>query len=200
MMVAYTFNNVGSLFGATDRVHEFVAEPVKIAHKGGKTLPAEQAQGNLEFKNVKFRYPSKPDIQVLKGVSFEVNNRKNRVVALVGSSGCGKSSIVQLIERFYDPEEGEILFNGVNIRELDMHWYHNTIGIVQQEPILFSGTIKDNITYGLDLEGKSEEEVTGMMDEACKSANAYHFIHDKQLFPECYETIVGERGAKLSGG
>ena len=95
-------------------------------------------------------------MQVLKGVSFTVSSERPRVVALCGTSGCGKSSLISLIERFYDPEEGEVLFNGRNIKELDPKWYHNQIAIVQQEPILFSGTIRENITYGLDLEHSTE--------------------------------------------
>lgn len=93
--------------------------------------------------NVKFHYPSKKDIPILKGVSFTVDNKKNKVVALCGTSGCGKSSIIALIERFYDPVEGQILFNGVDIKTLDPRWYHEQISIVQQEPILFAGTIRD---------------------------------------------------------
>ena len=86
------------------------------------------------------------------------------------------------------------------MKELDPQWYHNQIAIVQQEPILFSGTIGENILYGLDLEGKSDEAVEAMMDEATRAANAYDFIHDADLFPLAYDTIVGERGVKLSGG
>jgi len=156
--------------------------------------------GRLEIRNAKFKYPSKQDVQVLKGVSLSVDNEKNRVVALCGTSGCGKSSIISLIERFYDPEEGEVLFNGRNIKELDPAWYHTQVGIVQQEPVLFSGTIGDNILYGLELEGKTDEEIETMMDEACKQSNAYDFIHDTDLFPLIYDTLVGERGVKLSGG
>ena len=133
-------------------------------------------------------------------MSFEVENRKNRVVALCGTSGCGKSSIISLIERFYDPEEGEILFNGRNLKDLDPKWYHNQIAIVQQEPVLFSGTIRENIIYGLDLDDKNDDEIEALMDDACRQANAYDFIHDADLFPLMYETVVGERGVKLSGG
>jgi len=88
---------------------------------------------------------------VLKGVSFSVDTEKNRVVALCGTSGCGKSSLISLIERFYDADEGEVLFNGVNVKDLEPKWYHNQIAIVQQEPVLFSGSISENITYGLDI-------------------------------------------------
>lgn len=150
--------------------------------------------------NVKFHYPSKKDIPILKGVSFTVDNKKNKVVALCGTSGCGKSSIIALIERFYDPVEGQILFNGVDIKTLDPRWYHEQISIVQQEPILFAGTIRDNILYGLDMTNKTELEIIAMMDEAAQMASAYDFVHDLSAFPLCYETVVGERGVKLSGG
>lgn len=139
-------------------------------------------------------------MKVLKGVSFSVDTEKNRVVALCGTSGCGKSSIISLIERFYDPVEGEIFFNGKDVKTLDPRWYHNQIAIVQQEPVLFSGTIRENIIYGLDLDDKNDDEIVEIMDDACHQSNAYEFIHDKDLFPSRYETIVGERGVKLSGG
>lgn len=121
-------------------------------------------------------------------------------MALCGTSGCGKSSIISLVERFYDCDEGEILYNGHNIKELEPRWYHQQVAIVQQEPILFSGTIKENILYGLDIEGKSDEELLAMIDEATKGANAYNFIHEVDRFPDVYDTVVGERGIKLSGG
>ena len=159
-----------------------------------------EISGHLEFKNVKFSYPNKADVQVLKGVSFSVDNESKRVVALCGTSGCGKSSIISLIERFYDPEEGEVLFNGRNLKDLNPKWYHNQIAIVQQEPVLFSGTIRENICYGIDLDNMNDEQIIAMMDEACKQANAYDFIHDNDLFPLTYETVVGERGVRLSGG
>ena len=101
-----------------------------------------------------------------------------------------------MIERFYDPVEGQVLFDGVDIKKLNPKWYHKQIAIVSQEPVLFSGSIKENICYGLDV-GTFDDAT---LDEACKMANAYDFIHDTDLFPEGYDTIVGERGVKLSGG
>lgn len=89
-----------------------------------------------------------------------------------------------------------MLFDGVDIKELNPRWYHRQIAIVSQEPVLFSGTIRENIAYGLE-EGKFDDS---MIDEVCKMANAYEFIHDRDLFPEGYDTLVGERGVKLSGG
>ena len=119
---------------------------------------------------------------------------------MCGTSGCGKSSIVAMIERFYDPIEGEILFNGFNIKDLDPRWYHQQIGIVQQEPVLFSGTIRENVLYGWDHLGMIEAEIHERLNEATKMSNAYEFIHDSATFPKGYETVVGERGVKLSGG
>jgi len=99
-----------------------------------------------------------------------------------------------MIERFYDPHSGQVLFDGIDIKTLNPRWYHQQIAIVSQEPVLFSGSIRENIGYGL-------ENVTDqMLDEACQMANAYTFIYDKELFPDGYNTIVGERGVKLSGG
>lgn len=171
----------------------------EINTEGGNTLE-QQETTTLEVRDAKFHYPSKPDVQVLKGVSFTVSSDKPRVVALCGTSGCGKSSIISLVERFYDPKEGQVLYNGHDIRELEPRWYHQQVAIVQQEPILFSGTIRENILYGLDIEDKDEAELTKMLDDATTSANAYNFIHDADSFPDVYDTVVGERGIKLSGG
>ena len=198
-MVAMVFGNVAAVVGASDKIVELMNYVPSIKSTGGDKIEGE-ITGELEIRDVKFKYPSKDDVQVLKGVSFKVDNEKNRVVALCGTSGCGKSSIISLIERFYDPLEGEVLFNGRNIKELDPRWYHTNIAIVQQEPVLFSGSIRENICYGLDLEDKDDDEVEAMIDDACRQANAYDFIHDTDLFPLGYDTVVGERGVKLSGG
>ena len=90
----------------------------------------DAAKGLLEVRNVKFEYPAKKDVLVLRGVSFETNIKTKRVVALCGTSGCGKTSLISLIEQFYDPTEGQILFNGRDIKELDIEWYHQQVGIV----------------------------------------------------------------------
>jgi ATP-binding cassette, subfamily B (MDR/TAP), member 1 len=97
----------------------------------GGEKPEGEVKGCITLKNVKFQYPAKNEVMVLKGVDIELDNDKNRVVALCGTSGCGKSSVIQLIERFYDPLEGQVLFNGKDIRELDPKWYHEQISIVQ---------------------------------------------------------------------
>ena len=198
-MVSYVFGNVAAVVGASDKIVELMDHVPDIQCCEGDTIKGE-VNGRIELKNVKFRYPGRPEVQVLKGVSLSVDNEKNRVVALCGTSGCGKSSIISLMERFYDPDEGEVLFNGVNIKDLDPKWLHRQIAIVQQEPVLFSGTIRENITYGLELSDKTDAEIESMIDDACIQANAYDFIHDKELFPDVYDTTVGERGVKLSGG
>ena len=123
-MVAMVFGNIASIFGASDKIVELMDYVPAIMSSGGDTIKGE-INGSLEIRNAKFRYPAKDDVQVLKGVSLKVDNERNRVVALCGTSGCGKSSIISLIERFYDPEEGEVLFNGRNIKELDPKWYHS---------------------------------------------------------------------------
>lgn len=123
--------------GAAQKILEMIDHVPLIKSRGG--LQPEFEQGHIQFEEVKFAYPSKKEVEVLKGVSFEV--KQNQVVALVGKSGCGKSTIVSLIERFYDPTHGKILFDGRDLKTIDPHWYHQSMSIVSQEPILFSGTI-----------------------------------------------------------
>jgi len=117
------------MFGASDRIVEVIKEKPLINISGGKVLEGEQP-GNIVLKNVKFTYPTNKNVQVLKGVDIEVNNETKRVVALCGTSGCGKSSVIKLVERFYDPEEGEVLFNGINLKDIDPVYYHTQISIV----------------------------------------------------------------------
>jgi len=110
--------------GAADRIVDVMSYKPAVNCKGG-LIPEGEVKGNLELRNVRFRYPGKKDVEVLKGVSLSVDTEKNRVIALCGTSGCGKSTIIQMIERFYDPEEGEVIFNGMNVKDLDPQWYHN---------------------------------------------------------------------------
>ena len=114
-------------------------------------------------------------------------------------SGCGKSTTISLIKRFYDPDHGSILFNGRDIKDLDLTWYSQQIAIVDQEPALFSGSILDNITFGIELSKKSDSQIKEMVELAAEQASAT-FIHDKCRFPDGFDTVVGERGIKLSGG
>ena len=122
--MANVFGNVASIFGATDKVVELMNIQEAINTRDGDRLAESETKGTIEIRDIKFSYPSKQSVEVLKGVSLTVENNKNRVVALCGTSGCGKSTIISMIERFYDPTSGQILFNGRDIRELDPRWYH----------------------------------------------------------------------------
>ena len=179
LMMSWVLTNLATMIGGSAKISEIFEIKPAINTEGGNKLDDNHEITTLEVRDVKFRYPTKPDVQILKGVSFTVSSEKPRVVALCGTSGCGKSSIISLIERFYDPEEGAVLYNGHDIRELEPKWYKNQVAIVQQEPILFSGTVKENICYGLDIEEIGKDELTLMLDEACKKANAYDFMHNK---------------------
>ncbi|XP_076093992.1 ATP-dependent translocase ABCB1-like isoform X1 [Mytilus galloprovincialis] len=184
-----TLEVIGNARGAAQKVFEIIDQKSEIdfSSKEGRIL--EKVEGNIGFKNLYFRYPARPDVQVLRGLSLDVRN--GQTVALVGSSGCGKSTGIQLLQRFYNPEQGEIYLDGENIKELNVNWLRKQIGVVSQEPVLFATTIAENIRYGrIDV-------TQADIEQACKMANAHDFI--KQL-PEGFETLVGDRGAQLSGG
>lgn len=131
-IMAGVFGNVMAIFGASDKIVMLMQHVPIVNSSGGIKLEGEENEAsNIEFKDVKFSYPSKPEVEVLKGVSLSIDNEKKRVVALVGTSGCGKSSIISMIERFYEPQGGQVFFNGKDIRELDPRWYHEQISLVQ---------------------------------------------------------------------
>ncbi|XP_064907343.1 ATP-binding cassette sub-family B member 5 isoform X2 [Columba livia] len=148
-------------------------------------------EGNIEFRNIHFVYPTRPEVQVLQGLNVKVN--KGQTLALVGGSGCGKSTSIQLLERFYDPLEGQVLADGFDTRSLQLQWLRSRLGLVSQEPILFDCSIAENIRYGDNSRVVSQEEV----EEAAKAANIHSFI---EKLPEKYNTRVGEKGTQLSGG
>nr|XP_022903313.1 ATP-binding cassette sub-family B member 8, mitochondrial [Onthophagus taurus]XP_022903314.1 ATP-binding cassette sub-family B member 8, mitochondrial [Onthophagus taurus]XP_022903315.1 ATP-binding cassette sub-family B member 8, mitochondrial [Onthophagus taurus] len=178
----------GTAAGA--RVFEYIDLEPKLPLYGGETIPSQSLKGEIEFKNVTFVYPSRPEQIILN--KFNLKIRPGSTVALVGASGSGKSTVVALIERFYDVNSGSISIDGINIKNLDPSWLRqNTLGLISQEPILFGTTILENIRYGKP--GATDDEVK----EAAKLANAHNFITS---FPKGYETMVGERGATLSGG
>lgn len=160
---------------------------INLSKNNGEKLP--QVRGNIKFQDVNFHYPSRKDIPILQGINIEIN--PGETVALVGSSGCGKSTVLQLIQRFYDPLSGKVFIDGKDLRDLDLTWYRKNIGVVSQEPILFDTTIEENIRYG-NTEATEKDII-----EASMMANAHGFI--KKL-PSGYKTLVGERGAQLSGG
>ena len=157
-----------------------------------KNIIPDKVQGEIEFKNVTFAYPLKPDVNVLKNLTTKIE--KGKVVAIVGHSGSGKTTISNLIQRFYDPNDGCITLDGTDIRDLNLKWLRRAIGFVAQEPTLYSTTIQDNVTYGVTE--YSEED----FHKVCELANVDKFVNDKSLFPSGYKTLVGEKGARVSGG
>lgn len=194
MMMTSVVGEVMGILGTAEAMAQIFIYKPKINTSGGQDVTAASLEkGTITLKDIKFTYPTKKDIQVIKGITIVVE--KNKTIALVGSSGCGKSTIIQLVERFYDPDDGTVSYGDQNIKDLNPENYKKYMAIVQQEPILFSGSIKENISYGLDFVPTEEE-----LDEACRNANALKFIQDKSIFPQGYDTVVGERGVKLSGG
>ena len=166
-------------------------EPKVLSEKNFIPEDSSNYKYNYEFKNVKFAYPTRPKSLVYKNLSFKIESGKS--IAFVGYSGGGKSTLVNLLQRLYDPLEGEILLNDINIKDFDIKWLRQKIGCVPQEPVLLSGSIEENITIGL---GDYDKE---RFKKVCKAANL-DFIKDKSLFPHGFKTHVGERGGKLSGG
>ncbi|TKC53901.1 hypothetical protein EI555_010025, partial [Monodon monoceros] len=175
--------------GAAYAIFAIIDNNPKIDSFSERGHKPDNIKGNLEFKDVHFCYPARPDVKILKALNLKVES--GQMVALVGNSGCGKSTVVQLIQRLYDPTEGMITIDGQDIRMFNLRYLREIIGVVSQEPVLFSTTIAENIRYG-------RGNVT--MDEikkAVKEANAYEFI---MKLPQKFDTLVGERGAQLSGG
>ena len=160
--------------------------------------PRDSVKGRIEFKNIQFTYPSDENKRKILddlNLVFEPGQK----VALVGESGCGKSTTVNLIERLYEPTEGEVLLDGVNINKYDLHYLRSLIGYVQQEPVLFNSPIRDNIIFGRQelIEREFGGDTEQLIRSACKEAYAKEFI-DK--IPEKYDYVVGVKGSKLSGG
>ncbi|XP_053464841.1 phosphatidylcholine translocator ABCB4 isoform X2 [Nycticebus coucang] len=175
--------------GAAYAIFDIIDNNPKIDSFSERGHKPDSIKGNLEFSDVHFSYPARANVKILKGLNLKVQS--GQTVALVGSSGCGKSTMVQLIQRLYDPDEGTVTIDGQDIRAFNVQCLREIIGVVSQEPVLFSTTIAENIRYG-------RGNVT--MDEikkAVKEANAYEFI---MKLPQKFDTLVGERGAQLSGG
>ena len=157
-----------------------------------KNIIPSKVEGEIEFKDVTFAYPLKPEVNVLRNLSTKIE--KGKVVAIVGHSGSGKTTISNLIQRFYDPTGGSITLDGIDIRDLNLKWLRRAIGFVAQEPTLYSTTIEDNVTYGVT------EYTIEDFQKVCELSNIDKFVNDKSLFPSGYKTLVGEKGARVSGG
>ncbi|KAL2335592.1 hypothetical protein Fmac_016805 [Flemingia macrophylla] len=176
-------------FIAGKRIMEMIKRVPKIDSENMAGEILEKVSGEVEFDHVTFVYPSRPDSVILNDFSLKIPAGK--IMALVGGSGSGKSTVVTLLQRFYDPIEGEIRVDGVAIHNLQLKWLRSLMGLVSQEPTLFATSIKENILFG--KEDATEEEIV----EAAKAANAHDFI--SQL-PQGYNTQVGEKGVQMSGG
>uniref|UniRef100_A0A4W5N0D0 ABC-type xenobiotic transporter n=1 Tax=Hucho hucho TaxID=62062 RepID=A0A4W5N0D0_9TELE len=175
--------------GAAYEVYNTIDQPRPIDSSSKEGHKPDCVEGDIEFKNIHFSYPSRKDVKILQGVNLTVP--RGKTIALVGASGCGKSTTIQLLQRFYDPDSGEITLDGRDIRTLNVKWLRENMGIVSQEPVLFGTTIAENIRYG--REDATDEDI----ERAVREANAYDFI---SKLPDKLNTMVGERGAQLSGG
>ncbi len=183
------FTELVGAVGATERILEILGTKTEAEERPQLNQKVGRLQGDILFDNVVFSYPTRADMPVLKGVSLNIPSGQK--VAIVGQSGAGKSTIMQLLLQFHQPLGGRILADGVDIQDYDLTAYRQSFAIVPQEVILFGGTIRENILYGKPDAGDAE------IKAAAKQANAWDFIDS---FPEGLETIVGERGIKLSGG
>jgi ATP-binding cassette subfamily B (MDR/TAP) protein 1 len=184
--------------GAAAKLHQAIDRVPDIDSSDPSGLKPEKVEGYITFENVKFNYPSRSNVAVIKGLS--VSFPAGKTAALVGASGSGKSTVISLVERFYDPLSGMVELDGIDLKKLNIKWLRTQIGLVSQEPTLFSTTIKANVAHGLIgtvHEHASEEEKFILMKNACIKANADGFIND---MPNGYDTMVGERGLLMSGG
>jgi ATP-binding cassette subfamily B protein len=183
------YAQVNRVIGASERIFEILEETSEVSVEEALAAQTSLIDGNITYDNIHFSYPSRSDLPVLKGISFHINAGEK--IALVGYSGAGKSTIIQLLMRFYDHQSGEILVDNKPIRDYGISELRRNIAIVPQEVMLFGGTIYENIAYGKPTASREE------IQDAARRAHASEFI---DTFPEKYETIVGERGIKLSGG
>ncbi|RLN60615.1 hypothetical protein BBJ29_005952 [Phytophthora kernoviae] len=189
-MAASFFTDVPKAFKAGSTIAAIRDRIAPIDSFSSEGLRLDTIKGRLEFRDISFRYPTRPEINVLK--HYYLTIEAGQTVAFCGPSGGGKSTIISLIERFYDPVAGEVLLDGHNVKDLNLNWLRSQIGLVGQEPTLFIGTIAENIAYGLPNKPSQSD-----IEEAAKMANAHAFISQ---FPDGYDTQVGMKGEKLSGG
>ncbi|NWZ00473.1 ABCBB protein, partial [Loxia curvirostra] len=175
--------------GAATNIFETIDKKPTIDCMSEDGYKLDKVRGEIEFHNVTFNYPSRPDIKILDNLNMVI--KAGEMTAFVGASGAGKSTTIQLIQRFYDPTDGMITLDGHDIRSLNIQWLRSQIGVVEQEPVLFATTIAENIRYGRD--DATMEDII----QAAKQANAYNFIMD---LPQKFDTHVGEGGSQMSGG
>ncbi|KAH7524860.1 hypothetical protein FEM48_Zijuj06G0163900 [Ziziphus jujuba var. spinosa] len=187
--ISPSLNALSSGQAAAYKMLETIKRKPKIDVYDTNGIVLEDIEGEIEIKDVHFRYPARPDVEIFAGLSLQVPSGKT--AALVGESGSGKSTVISLLERFYDPNAGEVYIDGIDLRKFQLKWIREKIGLVSQEPILFATSIKENIAYG--KENATDEEIR----TSTKLANAAKFI-DK--LPKGLETLAGDKGTQLSGG
>lgn len=187
--LATVYTSIQKFIGATEDLFEIFKEQEENLQEINILEAKDELHGQISFKNLTFAYPSRPDENVIRNINVDIS--ANQMVALVGASGAGKSTIATLLLRLHDATSGGILFDGKDSREFSLSALRSQIALVPQDILLFGGTIRENIAYGRS--GATEEEIT----EAAQKANAMEFIN---RFPEKLETVVGERGTQLSGG
>ncbi|XP_051912531.1 ABC transporter B family member 1-like [Hippocampus zosterae] len=188
--VTSSVNEFLTASGVMETIFKLMDTPVEI--ESGLRAAREGQSGEIEFQGVNFEYPDKKDVKIMRGMDLKI--RPGESVAIVGPSGVGKSTIISMIERFYDISAGKILVDGVSIREFDLQVLRRSIGLVSQEPVLFSGSLRDNIAYA------SPESSEASIMEVLVKSNAEEFVMNKSMFPDGLDTVIGERGIKLSGG
>ena len=186
---AVTFPSLAKAGGAVSSIFKILDRVSLIDYTDASGAAPRACAGGLALSEVVFYYPSRPTVRVLNSISLSFAPGKS--TALVGMSGSGKSTVIQLLLRFYDPSGGAVLLDGTDIRSLNLGWLRAQFGLVAQEPALFSGSILDNIAYG--KEGATAEEIRA----AAGAANAASFV---EALPQGYNTPCGERGVQLSGG
>ncbi|CAF1393297.1 unnamed protein product, partial [Rotaria sp. Silwood1] len=186
------FPDYGKAIEAAENIFKLLKRKPTIDNESKDGLEITDFTGQLDFEDVYFNYPNRPQSVILR--NFKLNIKPGQKVALVGTSGCGKSTTIQLIERFYDVNIGRLLIDSKDIRTLNLQWYRSQIGIVSQEPVLFDMSIRENIAYG---DNSRKDIPLDEIIQAAKNANIHDFI---QLLPYRYETNCGTKGTQLSGG
>lgn len=181
---------IASARGAAYKIYMIIDRKPVIDVDSEEGLTPTETLGAIELKNVNFQYPTRPDLMILDGLDIKVE--PGMTCAFVGPSGSGKSTVVQLLQRLYDVSSGEVCLDGHNVKDLNVKWLRQQIGVVSQEPVLFNMTIRENLLMGTHRKVSDSEII-----DACREANCHKFISE---LPQGYETFVGEQGGMLSGG